>query len=407
MQTGSSRRGFSYKGNTSSRPQNKFNNFRNRPKRRFSKPSINPSKYVSQAVGTIEVPAYQPKHEFADFALHAVLKKNVLDRGYQSPTQIQDQTIPEALLGKDILGLAATGSGKTAAFLLPTMTKVMNDRTRNEKVLIIAPTRELAQQIDAEFRKFAGGTGLQIVTVTGGASMDRQSHLIKKRPQFVVATPGRLKDLHNRELINLRNFTNVVLDEVDRMLDMGFLPDIKLIVSQLPEHKQSLFFSATMSSETEKIAHTLLRNPIRVQVTKQDPSANVEQSVRKIARGENKVEVLHDLLISEGVNKTLVFTRTKFGADRLAKALHVRGFKVDAIHGNKTQSRRNRAISDFREEKTTVLVATDVAARGLDIRDISHVINYDEPATFEDYIHRIGRTGRAGKKGIAVTFIDA
>ncbi|MEK7147754.1 MAG: DEAD/DEAH box helicase, partial [Patescibacteria group bacterium] len=281
--------------------------------------------------------------------------------------------------------------------------KVLNNPT--EKILIVAPVRELAQQIDAELREFAKGSGLFSVVVIGGASMGTQIRELRGRYNFVIGTPGRIKDHIESRHLSLSGFKTVVLDEADRMLDMGFIGDMRLLMSQMASGRHTLFFSATLSTEIEKLIHEFLHTPVRISVKTQDTAKNIDQDVIRI-QGKNKLDVLTDLLAQEEFSKTLVFIRTKHGADKLAKALTMAGIRADAIHGNKQQNARMRVLEDFKKERVKVLVATDVAARGLDISDISHVINYDLPATYEDYVHRIGRTGRAEKKGKALTFIE-
>lgn len=378
--------------------------FNSRSNRVAPKPQYSYAKYIAKATPDLGEKIYKPINKFADFDVDQRLKTNIAAKGYVNPTKIQDLSIPVILKGKDVIGLASTGSGKTAAFLIPLINKSLQDR--NQKTLIIVPTRELAEQIYMEFRSLVTGFNLYATVVIGGASMFKQISLLRKNPQFVIGTPGRLKDLTQRKNLNLANFNNIVLDEVDRMLDMGFVRDIKLLISLMPKQKQSLFFSATMDAEAERIAGSLLTNPEKIETESGTSSKNVEQNIVKLDPGQNKIDKLHDILIMTEVSKTLIFARTKFGADRLARNLHARGFKVDSIHGNKSQSQRSKVIQNFKQEVIKVLVATDVAARGIDIADISHVINFDEPATYQDYIHRIGRTGRAGKSGKALTFID-
>jgi len=299
--------------------------------------------------------------------------------------------------------LARTGSGKTAAFLLPLINKVINNR--NEKVLVIAPTRELAFQIETEFRDFARNLGIFSVVCIGGVSIDPQISSLRRRPNFVIGTPGRLKDLSNRGVLHFSDFGSIVLDEADRMLDMGFIPDVKFIISRLPQVRQSLFFSATLPDKMKEVANAFLKNPVTVSIESGKACINVEQIIVKV-NGKPKIELLHDLLIQKGFNKVLVFGRTKWGIEKLAKALRERGFWVASIHGNKSQNQRQQALNKFKRNEIKVLVATDVASRGLDIQDVTHVINYDLPESYEDYIHRIGRTGRMDKKGIALTFVD-
>ena len=361
------------------------------------------SKFINKVVVTEEVEVFMPEHAFTDFALHPLLEKNILAKGYQSPTPIQDKAIPHILRSEDVVGIANTGTGKTAAFLIPLINKVLlNPR---EKVLIVAPVRELANQIDEELREFARGSGFSSALLIGGANMGNQIRELRHQPNFIIGTPGRIKDHIDSGYLNLSGFKTVVLDEADRMLDMGFIGSMRLLMSQMAKERHTLFFSATLSKEIEKLIGEFLKTPARISVKTRDTAKNVDQDVIRI-RGKNKFDVLKDLLIKEEFSKTLVFARTKHGADKLAKALALAGIRADAIHGNKQQNARQRVLEDFKKERVKVLVATDVAARGLDISDISHVINYDLPATYEDYVHRIGRTGRAKKSGKALTFIE-
>ena len=370
---------------------------------RFQSKGLSYDKYISKATPVAEAVKYVPQHKFSEFDLEPILKANIIRKKYENPTPIQDMTVPHILAGRDVIGLASTGSGKTAAFLIPMINKTL--KSINEKVLIICPTRELATQIEDELRQFAAGTRVRAAVVIGGMSMGNQFRMLRTNPQFVIATPGRLMDMYERQAINLLSFNNVILDEVDRMLDMGFLQDIKFLISKLKTEKQTLFFSATLDRASETIANTLLKNPVKVELQKTEGAKSIEQDIVKVG-GANKVDVLHDILIKPETVKTLIFTKTKRGSDKLTYELKDRGFKVDSIHGDKTQFKRDMVISKFKTNAITVLVATDVAARGLDIPDITHVINYDEPATYEDYVHRIGRTGRIGKKGTGLTFVS-
>ena len=383
-----------------------------RPTRRFDQrrqgitkqqKNFHPSLFIKKAEAQREQATFVPKHEFNNFAISNHLKNNIAARGYNKPTPIQDEIIPYVLEGKDVVGLAQTGTGKTAAFLIPLIDKIY--RNNNQKVLIIAPTRELALQIDEEFKQFAKGMGIFSVLCIGGANMRRQTDQLRQRYHIVIGTPGRLIDLEKHRTIQFNSFSTIVLDEVDRMLDMGFINDMKYIVSRLPQQKHALFFSATIPDNTRDIMTKFLSNPISVSVqTERKTSANVDQDVVKIG-DKNKVDVLHDLLVQEGFDKVLLFGRTKHGMNKLARMLADRGFKVAAIHGNKTQAQRVRALQTFKRGDVQVLIATDIASRGLDIDDVTHVINYDLPDSYEDYIHRIGRTGRADKTGKALTFI--
>jgi ATP-dependent RNA helicase RhlE len=361
------------------------------------------SKFVNKAVITEEVVVFKPEHSFKDFAIAPLLKTNILEKGYVDPTPIQDRSIPHILRGEDLVGIANTGTGKTAAFLIPLIDKVL--RNPNEKVLVVVPTRELAFQIDEELRAFAKNSGFFSTVVIGGAGMGKQISELRGRPHFVIGTPGRLKDHIESRHLDLNTFRTVVLDEADRMLDMGFINDMRFMMAKMPQERHTLFFSATLSREIEALIHEFLKNPTRVSVKTQDTAKNIDQDVIRI-HNKTKFEVLRDLLSQEGFDKVLVFSRTKRGAERLAGELTRSGIRSESIHGDKNQGARLRALADFKAHRVKVLVATDVAARGLDISDISHVINYDLPATYEDYVHRIGRTGRAEKKGKALTFIE-
>lgn len=348
--------------------------------------------------------AYIPVHKFEDFEISSQIKKNIADKNYISPTPIQDLTIPLVLQGKDIIGIANTGTGKTAAFLIPLIDKVAKGRTQN--VLIITPTRELALQIYDELFLFAKGLGIKAALCIGGTSMRRQRAEIAYRPNFVIGTPGRIIDLVRQNCLHLLSFGSVVLDETDRMVDIGFIKDIKYLISLLPQKRQSLFFSATVGQKVKEIIQTFVTDPVTVSVKVTDTVENISQEIIKVEAGRQKVDKLHDLLIREGFNKVLIFGRTKWGVQRLSNELTDRGFKAGAIHGNKSQSQRQKTLDQFRTNQIHILLATDVASRGLDIEDVSHVINYDMPASYDDYIHRIGRTGRADKKGTALTFVQ-
>jgi len=351
----------------------------------------------------VAINEYQPAHKFSEFPVTSVIQQNIVAKGYITPTPIQDQVIPEIMAGKDVVGLANTGTGKTAAYLIPLIDKI--EKNASEKVLIIVPTRELAVQIMDEGKIFARGTRAYMTLVIGGVDINRQRRELSRSPRIVVGTPGRLKDLVERRAFNLNEFGTIVLDEVDRMLDMGFILDIRSLISRMKRERQSLFFSATMSDKAKMVAREFLHEPVVVQVATQRASENVNQDVVKV-NGRNKIDLLHDLLIQPGFEKVLVFGRTKHGMEKLSRTLVERGFAATAIHGNKSQSQRQRALTAFRNNQVKILLATDVAARGLDIDSVTHVINYELPETYEDYIHRIGRTGRADKTGMALTFID-
>ena len=378
---------------------------RNGGKRGPQKKYIHPSKFVNKAVEKAEEAPYEATHKFTDFPFGADLQFNIAKKGYENPSPIQDQAIPHIVDGRDVIGLANTGTGKTAAFLLPIIERQSGISLR-PSVLVMAPTRELAQQIDEEFRGFSKGMNLYSTLVVGGMNIDRQIRELKRRPHFIIGTPGRLKDLLERRVLQLKNMTTLVLDEADRMLDMGFLPDIKTIVGAMPEERQTLFFSATITPEIDNVVRDFLKDPVTVSVRKGETSEHVEQSVVEARDKSHKVELLCDMLSNEEFEKVLVFGETKFGVQRLSDHLSNVGIPSVAIHGNKNQSQRTKALKQFKDERVKVMVATDVAARGLDIPNVSHVINFDTPTTYEDYVHRIGRTGRGGARGSAFTFID-
>lgn len=365
---------------------------------------IDVSKFVNKTATDLKIETFSPKHSFTDFQFQEILNKNIKTKDYTALTPIQDQAIPHVIRGEDIVGIANTGTGKTAAFLLPLINKIILDP--REKVLIIVPTRELANQIDDELRAFAKGSNLFSVICIGGVGMGQQIRELRHRHHFVIGTPGRLKDLVEQRVLDLAGFRTIVLDEADRMLDMGFIHDMRFIVSKMPKDRHTLFFSATLSPEIEKLVNEFLRTPIRISVKTRDTAKNVHQDVVKIPRDKNKIDILHDLLKQKDFSKVLVFGRTKHGVEKLAHELGKRGLKAESIHGNKSQRERQRALDLFKRNHAQVLTATDVAARGLDISAVTHVINFDLPATYEDYIHRIGRTGRGDKLGKALTFIE-
>jgi len=377
---------------------------------RFSRPRTNPgdridiSKFVWKASEKIEEKEIVIKNKFSDFALVQEIQNNLKAKGFTIPTPIQDQAINHILEGKDLIGLANTGTGKTAAFLLPLINKVYKDRS--QKVLIIAPTRELALQIEEEFRRFSWGMKIFSASCVGGAQIYKQISNLRKNPNFVIGTPGRIKDLNARGLINFGTFKNVVLDEVDRMLDMGFIDDISFILGQLPKARQSLFFSATLPIKIKDLVGQFLVSPVTVEVKQGETAKNVDQDVVKFIDKESKFNQLQDLLNQPDLKKVLIFIETKMEVEKVTGDLLACGFKAESIHSNKRQSQRQRALNGFKNNYTNILVATDVAARGLDVKDITHVINYTVPQTYNDYIHRIGRTGRGNCKGNALTFVQ-
>jgi superfamily II DNA/RNA helicase len=365
--------------------------------------SFNPSHLVQEAKEFAPQEEFIPQNQFKDFALEENLQENITQKNYVSPTPIQDQAIPAMLEGRDVIGIANTGTGKTAAFLIPLINKVLQNKSK--KVIILAPTRELAVQIRDEFEQFSKGMNIYSVLLIGGVKSSRQKMDLRNEYNFVIGTPGRVKDMIQDRKLNLQLFDSVVLDEADHMVDIGFIHDVKFFISLLPERRQSLFFSATIDGKVKEILASFVRNPVTITVKTHDTVDNIEQNVIKVESSNRKIDQLHDLLIQKNYEKVIIFGRTKWGVQKVSDELVRRGFRAGAIHGNKNQNQRQRTLTQFKRNEISILLATDVAARGLDIDDVSHVINYDMPASYEDYIHRIGRTGRANKKGTALTFI--
>lgn len=385
---------------STARPMGRSQGGRTRGKR--PEPVFDHSLFIKPATATPNA-TYNATHTFEDFGLNQTVINNVKIKGYTTPSPIQDQAIPHVMAGKDVIGIAQTGTGKTAAFLLPLLTKfAMNESMR---ILIIAPTRELAVQIAGEAWDFSRGLPIRGALCIGGVSMFGQLNKLRRNPHIVIGTPGRLIDLHRQEALDFSQFTAIVLDEVDRMLDMGFIKDISFIISHLPYRRQSLFFSATIPPMVRNLMDQFVNNPVTISIRPQEPSSRVNQNIIK-TEGKPKVDILHELLIQKEFEKVLLFGRTKWGIEKLADELEKRGFRVAAIHGNKRQSQRQRALDMFKENRIQVLLATDIASRGIDVSGVSHVINYDLPETYEDYIHRIGRTGRADAVGNALTFVE-
>ena len=347
---------------------------------------------------------------FAALGISRAFLSALQDIGYQQPTPIQSKSVAHLLDGHDLMGVAQTGTGKTAAFGLPLLQRLdeANEpaRPRQPKSLILAPTRELALQIHTELKKFAKNTSLRIAVIFGGVGQNPQVRQLQNGVDVLVATPGRLLDLAGQGHVDLSVISVLVLDEADRLLDMGFIRDVKRIVQQTPKSRQSLLFSATMSKGVSQLARNILRDPIRVDVSPKQPTVKkIDQRVIMVET-QDKLEVLQTLLHDEALSRAIVFTRTKHGANKVAKKLCAAGISADAIHGNKSQPARQRALADFKKGRTWVLVATDIAARGLDIEGVSHVVNFELPHEPEGYVHRIGRTGRAGARGVAWSLVD-
>lgn len=371
-------------------------------KRGPKKDYIHPSRFV-KAAKPVEESVYEPTHRFDDFDVHELLKQNIAAKGFTAPSPIQDQAIPVGLNGQDIIGIANTGTGKTVAFAVPVLHKLMTDKTA--KALIVAPTRELAQQIEQEFRAIAKKSGLFGAVLIGGAAMGPQLRDLRSQPQIVIGTPGRIMDHMQRGSLDLADFNLAVLDEVDRMLDMGFVNDVRTILGELHQERQSFFFSATLDNRVRDLINSFANEPVMISVKTGNTSDNVHQDIVCYITAADKIEQLHDILTREEVAKAIIFDETQRSVERLSRELQDRGFKADDIHGGKTQGQRTRALNRFKKNDITILVATDVAARGIDVADITHVINYTTPQSYEDYVHRIGRAGRAGRVGYALTFV--
>jgi ATP-dependent RNA helicase RhlE len=355
--------------------------------------------------------ASTPASGFADLGLSAPLLEALADEGYTTPTPIQTKAIPHVLAGRDLFGCAQTGTGKTAAFALPLIDRMLaNPRKpapRRCRVLVLAPTRELAAQIFESFKAYGRHARTRAAVIYGGVGQQQQARAMMHGVDVLVATPGRLLDLVGQRLVDLREVEYLVLDEADRMLDMGFIHDMRKIIAMLPRDRQTLFFSATLPAEVRDLADSMLRDPLEVKTAPQaTPAETVSQSVYFVAKKDKKA-LLVKLLAEEATGRVIVFARTKHGADKLHRDLDKAGIRAAAIHGNKSQAQRERALADFKSPRPPVLIATDIAARGIDVDDVAHVVNYELPHEPETYVHRIGRTGRAGQSGAAVSFCDA
>lgn len=396
------RRNFSNNKKTNNKKQT-FNKNRRSKRRSNSFERIDFSRFISKATVVEKEEVYIPTNTFSDFEIDERLKKLIATKNYIYPSPIQDKSIPHALSGRDILGIANTGTGKTAAFLIPIINKIINNK--NETAIIIAPTRELAIQIDKEFLDFSRNLKIYSTVCVGGAPISYQIKNLRRGCNVIVGTPGRLLDLVKRGEIDLSTTRSVVLDEADRMLDMGFLDDITFLLGKTPDNRQSLFFSATLPKPIENLIEKFSQNPVKIMVKTRDTSKNVEQDIVKVSKGQDKIEVLCDLLNKDEFKKVLIFSEMKHAVEKLSVDLINRGYKAGSIHGDKRHNDRQKTLEKFKKDEINILVATDVAARGLDIPEVSHVINYEIPQTYDTYVHRIGRTGRASKKGIALTFV--
>lgn len=366
--------------------------------------AINPKELVKQAV-YVEPKPYEATTLFAEMHLHYSLKQNIRSKGYVAPTEIQEKSIPELLSGRNLIGVAATGTGKTGAFLIPVIERMLANS--DDSCLVVVPTRELAQQVESEFRSLAKGLRLNSACFIGGTSVGKDLVKARRRHHLIVGTPGRLNDMCERGALRLTETPVLVLDEFDRMLDMGFINDIKKIIALMRNRQQTMLFSATVDKNQKKLISEFVLNPVRINVNTGNHAVDtVEQDIIRVGANENKMDILRNMLQEEGFDKVILFAETKRVVDKISKQLRRSGINSDVIHGNKSQNYRSRAIQQFKAGRTQVLVATDVAARGLDVDGVTHVINYQLPQTMDSYIHRIGRTGRAGKKGMAFTFVN-
>ncbi|MGM0629214.1 MAG: DEAD/DEAH box helicase [Patescibacteria group bacterium] len=373
--------------------------------KKFGQAKFNPSHFINRSSSTADVAEdlFVPKHTFEQFNISPLLTTTLNRLHIKTPTPIQDKIIPEMLKGNDVVGLAETGTGKTAAFLLPLLEKSINDRKK--QTLIITPTRELAAQIEAEFKSLGQGSKLSSVLCVGGTSIGLQISKLQQRPNFIIGTPGRLLDLINRSKLKPEYISTVILDEADRMLDMGFINDIRAILTKTPDSRETHLFSATMAKAAQDLVRDFLKDPVEISVKKKDTMESIDQDI-VIFSPEDKFEKLVETLKGIEKGRIIIFGAMKHSVEKMTKQLKATGYSAESIHGNKTHNQRKRSLDKFKNGQVSILVATDVAARGIHIDSVSHVINYDLPNTFEDYIHRIGRTGRAQKEGKALTFIS-
>jgi len=365
-------------------------------------PTFDPSQFINKNPVEVQEEVFTPEHTFADFGFHPDIVKNLTKMELTTPSPIQDKVIPEIMKDLDVIGLAATGTGKTAAFLLPLIQKTLE--LKHEQTLILTPTRELALQVQAEFQKFKTPFSLYATTCVGGTNIRPQINALRRKQHFIIGTPGRVMDLIERGAIQPQFITNVVLDEADRMLDMGFIHDMRKILADVSEDRQTLFFSATMTKEAEGLVNDFMIDPITISVKKKDVTDSIKQDV-VVYDNAHKFDTLLALLSKDELKRVIIFGAMKHSVEKLSVDLTKAGIKADAIHGNKSHGQRQRALNAFKSGNARVLCATDVAARGIHVDNISHVINYDLPGTFEDYVHRIGRTGRGIEKGEALTFV--
>lgn len=376
-----------------------------RPQNRKKQSSVDVNLLTQKAVPQ-KVEEYHPTRTFAEMPLHGSLKSAIAKKGFQHPTQIQDQTLESLLEGRDLLGIAKTGTGKTGAFLIPIINRLM-ESGRNFQTLVLVPTRELAVQVEEEFKSLTKGLGIYSSCFIGGTNINRDLQQCQRKSHLVVGTPGRLMDLNNRKALWFKDFEVLVLDEFDRMLDMGFANDVRNITGAMTKRNHTMLFSATLDKQQQPFIDKLLKNPVEVKVSSGEATGDhIDQEIIRLKEGEDKFSKLLSMIQQPEFEKVLVFAETKRWVNKVNKKLGQAGVSSDEIHGNKSQNYRQNALNKFKSGKVKVLVATDVAARGLDVSDVTHVINYQLPSSIDSYIHRIGRTGRAGKSGKAYTFVN-
>ncbi len=387
------------------RNRSNFNQNQGRPQNRRKQSSVDVNLLTQKAIPQTVV-EYIPTRTFSEMPLHSSLRSAIAKKGFQHPTEIQDKTLESLLDGRDLLGIARTGTGKTGAFLIPIINRLL-DSGRNFQTLVMVPTRELAVQVEEEFRSLTKGLGLYSACFIGGTNLNRDLEKLRRKSHLVVGTPGRLLDLANRKALYFNDFEVLVLDEFDRMLDMGFAQDVRRITGAMTKRGHTMLFSATLDKMQQPFIDQLLRNPVEVKVSSGEVTGDhIEQEIIRLKEGQDKFGLLLSMVQQDEFEKVLVFAETKRWVNRVHKKLLQAGVSSDEIHGNKTQNYRQNALNKFKSGKVKVLVATDVAARGLDVSDITHVINYQLPGSIDSYIHRIGRTGRAGKSGKAYTFVN-
>ncbi|MGK7392677.1 MAG: DEAD/DEAH box helicase [Candidatus Cyclobacteriaceae bacterium M2_1C_046] len=373
-------------------------------KKRRAASNLDPNKLIKKSVQVAAPEVVTPTQTFEQMPMHHKLKANIAKKGFVNPTKIQQDTFEHLVAGRDLLGVANTGTGKTGAFLIPIIEQLLNGESFTS--LVVVPTRELALQVEDEFKSLTQGLGLYVSSFIGGTSVGRDIGQLRRKNHLIIGTPGRLMDLADRKALRLQDISVLILDEFDRMLDMGFVNDIKKMVRSMGERKQTMLFSATVDPTQKSLIKELLNDPMEVKVSTGTTTDQVEQDIIRVPQGGDKFNMLMELIADKDFEKVLLFAETKRMVDKVSKKLSQSGVTVDLIHGNKTQNYRNKALDKFKRGKVQVLVATDVAARGIDVSDVTHVINYELPLTFDSYVHRIGRTGRAGKRGKAFTFVD-